>query len=122
MKLERVTPADAPALLEIYGPYVENTAISFEYAVPSVEEFTRRIQTISARYPYIKAVDEAGTILGYAYAGPFKTRAAYDWAVETTIYVRRDCRGQGVGRGLYEALEGSLRDWGAIWTSASSTP
>ena len=112
MKLERVTPADAPALLEIYGPYVENTAISFEYAVPSVEEFTRRIQTISARYPYIKAVDEAGNILGYAYAAPFKTRAAYDWAVETTIYVRRDCRGQGVGRGLYEALEGSLKNMG----------
>lgn len=112
MKIEKVTEADAPALLEIYAPYVEQTAISFEYAVPSAEEFRGRIRSISAKYPYIKAVDEAGVILGYAYAGAFKARAAYDWAVETTIYVRREHRGGGVGRTLYETLEHSLKAMG----------
>ena len=112
MRIEKATEADAPGLLEIYGPYVKETAISFEYEVPSQEEFQRRIRSISSKYPYIKAVDEDGTILGYAYAAAFKTRAAYDWAVETTIYVRRECRGKGVGRGLYEALEASLKGMG----------
>lgn len=112
MKIERVTEADAAGLLEIYGPYVEHTAISFEYAVPSLEEFQGRIRSISAKYPYLKAVDDDGTILGYAYAGAFKTRAAYDWAVETTIYVRREQRRSGVGRELYEALERSLKGMG----------
>ncbi len=112
MRIEKVTQADAAGLLEIYGPYVRETAISFEYEVPSLEEFQRRIRSISEKYPYIKAVGQDGTILGYAYAAAFKTRAAYDWAVETTIYVRRECRGQGIGRRLYEALEGSLKGMG----------
>ena len=112
MKIERVTEQDAAALLEIYGPYVENTAISFEYSVPTVTEFQERIRNISAKYPYLKAVEDSGRILGYAYAGAFKSRAAYDWAVETTIYVRREQRGQGVGRALYEALEQSLQGMG----------
>lgn len=112
MKIEKVTEADAAGLLEIYGPYVRETAISFEYEVPSLGEFRSRIRSISAKYPYLKAVDQEGIILGYAYAGTFKSRAAYDWAVETTIYVRRECRGRGVGRVLYEALEASLKGMG----------
>ena len=111
MTIERVTEQDAQALLEIYEPYVRETAISFEYQVPTEEEFRRRIRGISAKYPYIKAV-ENGQILGYAYAGSFKSRSAYDWAVETTIYVRRDCRKQGIGRQLYEKLEQSLKQMG----------
>lgn len=114
MRIERVKEEDAGALLAIYAPYVEETAISFEYEVPSVEEFAERIRTISAKYPYIKAVDDAGCILGYAYAGAFKTRAAYDWAVETTIYVKKEQRRVGVGRKLYEALEGSLKRMGVL--------
>ena len=89
MHIEKAAPQDAAALLEIYAPYVEHTAITFEYAVPSLEEFRERIETISARYPYLKAVDEDGTVLGYAYATAFKSRAAYDWSVETTVYVRQ---------------------------------
>lgn len=112
MLIQRVTPADAAALLEIYAPYVEQTAISFEYTVPTVEEFGERIARISARYPYIKAVDADGAILGYAYAAPFKERAAYDRSVETTIYVRQGQRRHGVGGALYRALEASLRDMG----------
>lgn len=112
MRIQKVTPADAEALLEIYAPYVERTAISFEYTVPSAEEFRERIARISAKYPYIQAVDDSGAVLGYAYAGEFKSRMAYQWNVETTVYVRSGCRRQGVGRALYRALEESLRGMG----------
>lgn len=114
MTIENVSKKDASALIDIYSVYVKNTAISFEYEVPSVEEFESRIENISSRYPYIKAVDESGGILGYAYAGTFKGRRAYDWSVETTVYVKQDCRQKGVGRLLYEALEEKLKDKGIL--------
>ena len=98
------TAEDAEALLAIYAPYVRDTAITFEYRVPSLEEFRRRIEATLEKYPYL-ALEDGGEILGYAYAAPFKERAAYDWAVETTIYLRPDARGKGCGRTLYEALE-----------------
>lgn len=97
-------PEDAPALLAIYAPYVTDTAISFEYVVPTRAEFERRIKNTLERHPYLVAEQE-GQILGYAYASPFKGRAAYDWSVETSIYIRRDCRGGGLGRELYTRLE-----------------
>lgn len=100
-------PKDAAALLEIYAPYVEKTAVSFEYTVPSVEEFAGRIAAVSERYPYL-AAEVNGRIEGYAYAARLHPRAAYDWAVETSIYVRRGTRRSGVGRALYEALERAL--------------
>lgn len=87
-------PADAQALLDIYAPYVTSTAITFEYAVPSEPQFTERIRHTLRRYPFLVA-ERQGTLLGYAYAGPFKERPAYDWAAETTIYVRQDCRPAG---------------------------
>lgn len=102
-----VSIQDAAELLEIYRPYVEETYVSFEVSVPSLEEFENRIKTISGRYPYLKAV-ENGKILGYVYASAFKTRAAYQWAVETSIYVRRGEHSRGVGTMLYEALEAVL--------------
>ena len=100
-------------MLSIYAPYVRDTAISFEYEVPSLDEFQNRIETISSFLPYIKAV-QGGEILGYAYAGKFKERKAYDWSVEVTVYVRRDVRRKGVGRLLYRALEDSLRKIGVL--------
>ena len=68
--IRTASAADAPALLKIYRPYVENTAITFEYDVPSTEEFASRIQHTLRKYPYLVA-EEKGTLLGYAYAGPF---------------------------------------------------
>ena len=100
--------ADAPQLLAIYAPYVLHTAVTFEYDVPSLHEFTARIRNTLKRYPYLVAESD-GEILGYAYASAFKERGAYDWAVETSIYVREDTHGQGVGRTLYQALEDTLR-------------
>ncbi|MCI5827960.1 MAG: N-acetyltransferase family protein [Lachnospiraceae bacterium] len=113
MKIERVTTADAEVLLSIYAPYVRETAVSFEYEVPSLAEFQERIRTISASLPYIKVVEES-EILGYAYAGKFKNRKAYDWSVETTVYVRQDARRTGVGHLLYDTLEDSLRRIGVL--------
>lgn len=113
MKIEKVKPEDAKALLEIYAPYVKDTAISFEYEVPAEEEFLERIRTISAKYPYIKAV-ENDEILGYAYGAVFKGRPAYDWSVETTIYIRGDKRKNGVGKALYQSLENSLKNMGIL--------
>nr|WP_242872090.1 GNAT family N-acetyltransferase [Clostridium ragsdalei] len=106
--IRMATKADAKEILAIYAPYVRNTAISFEYDVPSVEEFTERINNILKKYPYIVAIDN-NQIIGYAYVSSFKERVAYDWAVETTIYLSQDCRGKGVGKKLYLALEEILK-------------
>lgn len=114
MNIFKANPDDAEELLNIYKPYVEKTAISFEYEVPSEEEFRQRIIDISSKYPYLKAVDEEGYILGYAYAATFKSRSAYDWSVETTIYLREDCKGNGIGRALYERLEKDLLSMGIL--------
>lgn len=105
-------PDDVPALLAIYAPYVEKTAISFEYEVPSVEEFRSRMETISQRYPYLVAEDEAGHILGYAYTNTFIAREAYDRCAETTIYLALDARRHGLGKRLYRAIEDLSRAQG----------
>ena len=80
-------PDDAPALVNIYAPYVEQTAISFEYDVPSVDEFRRRMADVSQKYPYLVAEDENGQLLGYAYTHTFIAREAYDHCAESTIYL-----------------------------------
>lgn len=111
--IRMANPADAQALLNIYAPYVINTAITFEYAVPSVEEFASRIAHTLEKYPYLIA-EEGGNILGYAYASPFHDRPAYDWAVETSIYVDQNIKHRGIGRKLHDALESTLREQGIL--------
>lgn len=108
VKIRMATKADAKEILEIYAPYVKDTAISFEYDVPSVEEFAERINNTLKKYPYIVAIDN-NQIIGYAYVSAFHERVAYDWAVETTVYLSQDCRGMGVGKKLYLALEEILK-------------
>lgn len=100
-------PDDAEALLEIYAPYVKDTAITFEYDVPSVGEFRERICRTLESYPYL-AAERNGEPVGYAYAGVFNERAAAGWAVETSLYVKRGCTKQGIGKELYLALEQAL--------------
>ena len=106
-----VTTDDAEELLEIYRPYVTETAITFEYDVPTADEFRSRIRSILEKYPYIAAV-ENGAIIGYAYAGVFKTRAAYAFNVEVTIYIKKEYRRSGVGKILYTELERLLKKQG----------
>lgn len=113
MKIRTASPRDGAALLKIYGPYVERTAITFEYRVPSVEEFSGRIERTLKQYPYFAAEFE-GELVGYAYAGPFHEREAYGWAVETSIYVAWDQRKMGIGRRLHDALETALREQGIL--------
>lgn len=113
MKIRVAKVEDAQVLLSIYAPYVEDTAITFEYKVPSVDEFAKRIQHILQKYAYLVA-ELNGEILGYAYAGSFNERAAYDWSVETTIYVKKNKRRLGIGRNLYHALETTLKAQGIL--------
>ena len=89
IKIRVATSEDVAALLKIYAPYVQKTAITFDYEVPTLEEFTEKIEKILRKYPVLVAETEKG-IVGYAYADAFKNKAAYDWAVETTIYVDTD--------------------------------
>lgn len=111
MNIRTAQPDDAEALLAIYRPYVEHTAITFEYDVPSVEEFRQRIIDHLAHFPYLVA-EENGVAVGYAYVGKFQERAAYQWSVETSIYLAPDHRHQGIGSALHAALEATCRKRG----------
>ncbi len=107
MKIRLATAQDAQGLLEIYAPYVEHTPVTFEYEVPTLSEFEKRICRTFKKYPYLVAETD-GELLGYAYASAFKTRAAYDWSAETSIYIRQDAHRRGIGRALYTELEALL--------------
>lgn len=108
IKIRPVESGDVSEILNIYAPYVENTAITFEYEVPSFEEFANRVSETVKKYPYLIA-EKNGHIVGYAYAGPFHDRPAYNWAVETSIYVDGQCKHMGIGGLLHAALESELR-------------
>ena len=113
MKIEFAKIEDAKEILKLYDYYIQNTAITFEVETPSLEEFENRIKNIQKRYPYLVARED-GKIVGYAYANVFKARAAYDWAVEVTIYVDTQYKKQGIGKKLYSALESILKRQGII--------
>ena len=104
---------DAKSLVEIYAPYVKNTAVSFEYKVPSVEEFEERIRHITEKYPYIVCLKN-DTIVGYAYASAYSSREAYAWTATSSIYIDKDFRRQGAGSLLYKELEDRLRKLGIV--------
>lgn len=106
--LRPVIVADAAELVSIYAPYVQETAVTYEYEVPSVEEFQGRIANTTKNYPYLAAVED-GVILGYAYASAFHPRAAFRWTAEVTVYLRKEAHGRGIGRMLYEKLEEILK-------------
>lgn len=104
---------DARRLLEIYDYYVQHTAVSFEYETPSLEAFSARMDRIMEGYPWLVA-EQDGRVVGYAYAGPLKDRAAYARACEVTIYLDRSAQKCGLGRKLYEALEAALKRQGML--------
>lgn len=98
------TLADVPAILDIYKPYILQTAITFEYDVPSLEEFEERFQMITADFPWL-VWEEDDKVLGYAYAEKPFVRAAYQWAADLAIYLAPQAQGKGIGRTLYNAVE-----------------
>ncbi|MBQ9008861.1 MAG: GNAT family N-acetyltransferase [Clostridia bacterium] len=104
---------DVERLLEIYAYYVRNTAITFDVEVPEAERFRAHMEEIKRRYPFL-VLEQNGRIEGYACAGPFKDRAAYDWSCELTIYLSRDAQGKGLGRYLYSELEERLKRMGML--------
>lgn len=104
IEIRTATVADAEKILAIYSPYVENTAISFEYVPPSIEEFRERIRKTLEKFPYLVAVCN-NEIVGYAYAGGFHPRAAFLHSAELSVYLRQDMRGKGIGRKLYNNIE-----------------
>ena len=111
---------DATQILDIYAPIVEDTAISFEEEAPSRPEMAGRIRTTLERHPWL-VCEEAGRILGYAYATEFRSRSAYQWSVEVTAYVRPEAQRKGVASALYTSLFGILRIQGFINALAGIT-
>ena len=105
------TKEDLPQILAIYAPYVTNTTASFEYEPPTLAQFTRRFEAITAQFPWL-VWEEGGVICGYAYgSAPFE-RAAYRWCAEPSIYLAPEAQGRGIGRRLYTVLEDILQRQG----------
>ncbi len=113
LTVRSAAPDDAKRLLEIYSYYVINTAVSFEYDVPSEAAFRARIENTLQKYPYI-VIERDGFIVGYAYAGTFKNRAAYDRCCEVSVYLDKNERRKGYGKTLYAELEKRLKDRGIL--------
>lgn len=103
------SPADAKALLDIYAPYVSETCISFEDTVPTIAEFESRIKNTLLKFPYIVCEAEEKPV-GYAYAHSYRSRAAYDWGTELSVYVDKNAHHSGIGTALYTALIELLRN------------
>jgi L-amino acid N-acyltransferase YncA len=102
---------DAEACAAIYAPYVTDTAITFESDVPGSDEMAERIAAAQERHAWVVAEDD-GRVVGYAYGGPYKARAAYRWSCEVSVYVERGRHRTGAGRALYEALLSRLAERG----------
>lgn len=121
IKIRVATPEDAQDLLNIYSYYVKNTGITYEYDVPTLEEFRCRISHTLKKYPYLVAQIN-DKIIGYAYAGVFNSRPGYGWDAEMTVYLDNGSRGHGVGQKLYTLLEEILKEQGFVKVIALITP
>lgn len=107
MNIRVATAEDAKSIQRIYTPYVEKTAITFEYDIPSIDDFQQRIINILKDYPYLVAIEQE-QIIGYAYASLFHSRAAYKHSAEVSIYIDKNWHKKGIGNQLYQELENRL--------------
>jgi phosphinothricin acetyltransferase len=120
LRCRDATPEDAPVLLEIYRPAIEGSVISFETVTPSTEEFAQRIESCNRTHAWLVA-ENAGELAGYAYGTPHRTRDAYRFSTEVSVYVDAAHRGRGIGRQLYEALFERLAGRGVFPAYAAIT-
>lgn len=111
LDLRFVEERDAEKLLAVYAPYITDTAITFEYDVPTPAEFAARIAGITQRYPWL-VCEADGELAGYAYASPHLSRAAFQWDAELSIYVRPEYQRRGAATRLYRALIALLSEQG----------
>lgn len=102
-KVRCAEPDDANAILNIYAPFVTDTIVTFEHTIPAPAEYHDRIENTLKEYPFLVCMD-AEEIIGFAYAGRFRTRAAYDWDAELSIYISPYYTGKGLGSRLYNML------------------
>ena len=121
MKLRAATLRDAAAIAEIYAPFVAGSAVSFETEPPGEAAIRARIEAGGELYPWLVAEAEDKSLLGYAYAARFRDRPAYRFTVETSVYLRHDASGRGLGRRLYEPLLAMLVDQGFTQAIAAIT-
>ena len=119
-KIRFATPADAAAVLEIYGPFCDNSPITFETERPAIAEIENRIRKINERYPWL-ICEKDNQVVGYAYASPHRDRAAYRWSVDIAIYISGSHRGLGIGTALYTVLFELLRIQGYFKAYAGIT-
>ncbi|GGF13633.1 GNAT family N-acetyltransferase [Hymenobacter cavernae] len=118
--LRLATPEDAAAMLTIYAPYITGSTITFEYEVPAIEAFAERVRKLQGILPWLVA-ENGGQVLGYAYASRYRERPAYQWSVETSVYVRPEYHGTGVARRLYTQLFDLLTQQGYVNAYAGVT-
>jgi len=111
---------DARAIADIYAPFVESSATSFETEAPSADEIRRRVQETTVTHPWLVCVC-GDSVAGYAYATKHRVRAAYQWSVEVSVYVHGSFRRAGVGRGLYTSLFAILAAQGFVHAYAGIT-
>ncbi|WJI91878.1 GNAT family N-acetyltransferase [Weissella viridescens] len=114
VKIRTAQKADLPELLSIYAPYVTRSTATFDESVPTLTDFTQQFQQIQRSYPYLVAENDQDQLLGYCYAHAYNSRFAYQWSVETTIYIVDSAQGQHVGQALYTALEQQLKTHQAL--------
>ena len=103
-RLRLAEPGDAAQIAAIYAPFCLETAVSFETTAPDEAAMRERISTLTQRYPWLVAVSGTGDVLGYAYAGKHRERAAYRWSVDFTAYLVPEEKRRGIGTELYRAL------------------
>ena len=115
MQLRPYRSTDASAVLAIYGPVVAESSATFELEVPNLDDFSKRLAGIAGRFPFWVAESAEGALLGYAYGTTHRERVAYQWAVETSVYVATSAHRRGVARALYGALLPSLAERGFVW-------
>lgn len=106
--VRELEPRDCQAIYQIYMPFITDTAVTFETADPGLAEFSGRLLSIAGNYPFLVA-ESGGEIAGYAYASQHRSRPAYRWCTESSVYIHPSYTGKGLGHLLYSQLLEKLK-------------